>query len=560
MRIFELSKARFADLYFDVQNYLKQTLNSTDNEYSPNSIFGQLIGVVEGISQNMLAYIEDALTEQNKYTAQRKRSIMNLAELSGYTPSLGKAATCNVTLSYIPNNEKNTDVVLAHKTKIRCLNNGLTYNVILPQESIVLNIEKTNASKELFLVEGTYETQVFTATGGEYYSQNVSIQGDIDTDFLEVRVNGEKYEQVESLYDMNALGFQYTVKTGYKNGITIIFGNNEQGLQIYDGDQIEVTYLIHHGENGNINFDTNTSFAFEDTLQNVAGETVEANEIFNITLTNQAGITNGTFSENTAKIKQMIGYNSRSNVLSDAKNYKLMLSRYSFVGYNKTWSEMGSLVVNSLVLNNYKRLVKKGDDYFKLTEQDFFLTNDQKQSIKNSIGNSGHQLAGVIYNIYDAKIQKYAMYCYVTLKDTSYDTTYIENKIRQKVGQFFCELNNDMFVPKSDLIHLLKSTIDGIDSVDIYFLSEENETAILNRYYNKKTRNYSLVNGTFLTETNKVWLEYGEDPGLGLDEHGNILLEDEDTFPVLMGGWDYKVSKDTTDTTHVNDPLTIVFK
>ena len=49
----------------------------------------------------------------------------------------------------------------------------------------------------------------------------------------------------------------------------------------------------------------------------------------------------------------------------------------------------------------------------------------------------------------------------------------------------------------------------------------------------------------------------GENPNLGLDEHGNIYLPSDEQFPVLMGGWDYINSEGQ----EVNaEPIIITFK
>ena len=53
-----------------------------------------------------MLYIEDSLVEQNKYTAQRKKSIYGLAALSGYKPSYGKASTVTLKMNFVPYNNK----------------------------------------------------------------------------------------------------------------------------------------------------------------------------------------------------------------------------------------------------------------------------------------------------------------------------------------------------------------------------------------------------------------------------------------------------------------------
>lgn len=562
MKIFSLLQNKYLEFDQQVKAYLSKTLSDYKATYGNSTVFGQLINVLNSVVQNQLLYIEDSLTEQNKYTAQRKKSIYGLAQVSGYNPSLGKAATCNVKLSFIPSNHTNLNVILTNHTKVMCLQNGLTYNVVLPQESIVISIDRNNSSKYIQLVEGVFESQQFRSQGGQLYTQNISFSGDMDIDFLEVKVNNEIWERVDSLYDMSPDGKQYVCKTSIIKGADITFGNDQFGRALKDGDIIDVTYLIHSGELGNINGHEEAQFTFLDNSTNIAGEEISLNEIFNITLADGVSVNGGTYSETTDQVKEMIGYNSRSLVLADANNFKNMINKFSFCGYNRTWTEPGSLVVNSLIIKNYAQNLKKGNDYFGLTEKDFFLSDEQKASIKNCIANSGQQLAGTVYNIFDPSIWKYAAFIYIKCKDNNCDKLTIEAKVRELIGEFMMNIKSDQFIPKSDIIHLLKSNISDIDGVDVYFLSEKNETAIQTHQYIKQTYTYNATKGLYDIHEEVIRVNDGEDPGLGLDEYGNIYLENDSQFPVLMGGWDFISTSTYTEkqTTTVTDPLIITFR
>ena len=101
MRIFSLLDTQYTNFTNRVTNYLSKLLSKNKTTLGSNNVFGQIITVVGNAIQNVMLYIEDALVEQNKYTAQRKKSIYNLAALSGYMPSLGKAALVNLKLSYM---------------------------------------------------------------------------------------------------------------------------------------------------------------------------------------------------------------------------------------------------------------------------------------------------------------------------------------------------------------------------------------------------------------------------------------------------------------------------
>ena len=558
MKIFGLLDAQYTNFVQSVKNYLSNTLSNYDESYGNSTIFGQIINVLGATVQNIMLYIEDAFTEQNKYTAQRKKSIYGLAALSGYQPSLGKATGVQLKVNFIPSNTQGLNVVINNKERLTCTQNGLQYNIILPQEAVVLSIEKDNSTRYMYAVQGQFENQTFIADGGKYYTQNFKYQGNLDTDYLEVRVNDVLYEQVASIYDMDPDGTQYTFKVNYISGLDIIFGNNVHGSALNEGDVIKITYLVHDGEQGNLDVSKETHFVFNNSLADISGTAVNGNSIFNVTFATNDAVTSGSNSETTDQVRNMIGLNSRSLVMSSPDNYKNFLSKFSFCGYNRTWSEPGSLIINSLIIRNYKLLLDAGKDYFSMTEDDYKLNDIQKESLKNAVNKNGIQMAGVTYNIVDPDICKYAMYIYIKLKKTSADQEYITQQIRNIISNFFANAQSDIYIPKSDIISLIKNEISVVDGVNIYFLSEKNETALQTKEYTKVTQTYNPSTNTFVKKTEHIYLYDGENPNIGLDDHGNIYLESDEQFPVLMGGWDY-LNKEGQEVKIV-DPLIIVFE
>ena len=562
MNVLNLLQMRFNDLQNQVRVYLSKTLKDYNENYGNNTILGQLINVLGSTVQNVLLYIEDGLTEQNKYTVQRKKSIYSLAQLGGYNPSMGKAASCMVKMVIRPNNYNSYSITIPNKTKVVCSKNGMKYNIILPQEAVTFSIADDVQNKFLQIVEGNFESQSFISSGGQLYTQNVLFNSDIDIDFLEVKVNNEIWERKESLYDMDPIAKQYVVKTSLNKGIDILFGNNQYGRALNTGDKIDVTYLLHNGELGNIETDEDVYFLFQDSIKDTEGESIDGNGVFVIKLTDTSSVSGGTYSESAAKVKEMIGYNSRALVLADPKNYKVLLNRFSFVGYNRTWSDEGSLIVNSIILKNYKQMLEKGSDYFNLQKSDLFLTEAQKTSLKNYIANSGQQLAGVTYKINDPEVCKYAAYVYLKMKDVQYDKPSVEQAIKDAVGDFFMNIQNDMFIPKSDLVSVIKKASDAIDGVDLYFLGEKNEKAIIDKHYINKTYSYNPSKGNYDIKEEMVYVEDGVNPGIGFDEYGNIYLDNNDQFPVLMGGWQFRSSKqgEAPQYTTISNPLILVFR
>lgn len=558
MRIFSLMQTKYYQFEQSIRGYLSQTLSKYGSNYGNNTIFGQLINVLGSVVQNIMLYIEDAMVEQNKYTAQRKKSIYGLAALSGYNPSMGQTSGVMLSVSYTPTNVQDTNAIINNRQSLTCTQNGLPYCLMLPQEAIIMSIEKDNTPRQIYAVQGRFETQTFISTGGKYYTQNFNFQGNLDTNYMTIKINGEDWEYIDSYYDMQPNGKQWTYKVSAIGGIDLIFGNDKYGRALLDGDVIEVSYLLHDGEAGNLDPNLETYFVFDDPIKTISGGEVDGNALFNITFASNDAVTSGTNSESIDQVKMMIGLNSRSLVLADPNNYKAMLNNFSFVGYNRTWTEPGSMVINSIIMRNYRALLNDGKSYFDLNESDFKLTALQKASLQSYITTSGNMLAGTSYNIFDPEICKYAMYVYLKFSNTNYDKEYIRNYVKNLVSIFFSNIQSDIFIPKSDIIQLLKNYVTGLEGVDIYFLSERNETALQTRQYVNTTKTYDPSTGTYKSKNTTVYLAPGENPNLGLDEHGNIYLESDEQFPVLMGGWDYV--NDNNNQVAITDPLIIIFE
>ena len=557
MRLFNLRNIQFQQILEDIQKYLAASTGSVKS-INKNTIFGQLMTVVAGVAHNIMLYIEDSLVEQNKYTAQRKKSVVGLAALSGYQPSYGKASGVWVRLAHKANNRNSLDVIIQDHQRILCSQNGLYYNLVLGKSAMVVKCDTNLANDYLYAVQGQFETQRFTATGGAFYAQNLKFTGFLDTDYMTVKVNDEEWERVESLYDMEPNAKQYIIRYNPVSGVDIVFGNGINGRIVNPDSNIEVNYLLHDGESGNLDTNENIYFLFATKVVDIAGQPVDGNNCFEIKLATEDSVAAGANSESISQIRQMIGFNSRSLVLSDSNAYKAFLNKFSFVGYNRTWSEPGQLQVHSLVMRNYKQYCQQGSDYFKLREDQFNLSKIQKDSIQNAIIASGAQLAGTQYNILDIDLCKYALYIYIKLKNNDTDHEIIRTKIRTLVGEFFGDIQSDSYVPKSDIINLIKENVPEVDGVTCYFLSERNETALRQLQYDSDQYIFDPVAGTYRKKTITIKLIPGENPLLGLDAHGNISIDANNQFPVLMGGWSFLNSSDQV--VDVTDPLTIVFE
>ena len=68
MKIFSLIQTKYYQFENAVKNYLAKTLSHYGTQYGNNTIFGQLVNVLNGVVQNIMLYIEDSMVESVKET------------------------------------------------------------------------------------------------------------------------------------------------------------------------------------------------------------------------------------------------------------------------------------------------------------------------------------------------------------------------------------------------------------------------------------------------------------------------------------------------------------
>ena len=64
-----------------------------------------------------------------------------------------------------------------------------------------------------------------------------------DKNYLEVYVNGEKFEQAACVYDMTENSKQFVCNVDFDNTFSIMFGNEIFGYRIHEGDSIKIRFI-----------------------------------------------------------------------------------------------------------------------------------------------------------------------------------------------------------------------------------------------------------------------------------------------------------------------------
>ena len=542
MKFLDPSKISFNQIQVAVRDWLIDTYSQSYSVFAKSSPYGQILAVIQEFAQMMFFYIEDSLVELNIYTATKQRSIFGWARLAGHNPTraLSAQGTLNLKIKAgadIPINA--TYLLLLDKTKISCTNNNKKYFVQLGNYNGSLRIDLK--SKDVFpikIVQGELETQVVTGNGKELQSFTLMSKGSIENEMVWVTVNGESYEVVDSLYDMPKGQKLCMVKTGISGGIDLYFGNEDYGVIPPLGSAITVQYVKSDGFQGNI-FSKSSSIEFKFLESGYAntGEEVDLNKVFDIYI--EKSVLLGADGESPELTKLIAPKTSRSYVLANPDNYINFLSRfnYSYVNAYTTHEDdyiADDNVVYLFLIPDIARRLSQNTDYYTTPLTNFYLDEAEKNALIDFIDMSGKQIISTELQVVDPILTKYALNIYLRVYDTI-DQPTLKNEIINKVSEYLLKVNRRDKIPKSDIIAMIEG-IKGVDSVNLSFVSEKNERAIIDGFYIQNVNTIDKVRGITVVTQNQINLSSGEDPNLGLDDFGDIQIGLNE-MPVIRGGF-----------------------
>lgn len=525
MNIFKKNNILIQGLVSDSFEYLQKVYSQSRNVFTVASAWGQILFVLQNLSQLILYFIEDSITELNIFQATRDYSVKSLARIAGYDP--GRASTAQGEIS-IKWNNKTADIVggaviIPNNIRIRCEQNGLFY-------SLIMNTNKTKVlltpgeSKKFKTVQGTFKTASFTGNQKLLQSFNVnSIAGAyVDQQYVGVFIDEEKWKKYDSLYDIPYDGKGFLSRMGISTGIDIYFGNTNFGKIPRRGSIVRVEYLETLGYSGNIVSTKNNplTFVFTGPGEDIFGNEINLNNYLNIH--NEIDPSFGSDPESIDLIRLVAPKTSRSYVFANASNYEIFLERLGIFSQISAFSTFDDdnleddNVIYIYLIPNITLNLESNEDYFNLNIQDFLLTNSQKLQILNLLEDSGSMIATSVVKILEPRITRYVGNALITVFE-GYDLDIIKDNIREQVSEYFIGLNRRDRVPKSDIIAIIEG-IPGIDSVSFYFIGQKNE---------KNQESISGLKNISLKEKSKL---------LGLNEHGDIIM-DKDEMVLLRGGF-----------------------
>ena len=249
----------------------------------------------------------------------------------------------------------------------------------------------------------------------------------------------------------------------------------------------------------------------------------------------------GSDSEDPSFTRLIAPYQSNSFVLANPNNYIYYLSKYDFWSFIDAYNTKDDEyldddnIIYLFLIPNVKKKLTSDLDYFSIPEIEFSMTADEKAMTYEILNKSGRQVVTAETRIVEPIIRKYALNVVIRYFE-DFDKDEIRVAIRKNLDEYFLNINRRDRIPRSDLISIVEN-VEGIDSVNIFFISEQNEQAIRDGFY------FIPVYGTdpitdqrVLIENKKIVLKPKEDPQLGLDSFGDVIIQN-DELAIIRGGW-----------------------
>jgi len=573
-KFLEASRIKANEIKEDARLYISRVYGRASELFTVASPFAQIMSVVSDLTELIMYYIEDATVEQNILTAQQPESIYGLARLAGHNPSRGFSAIGEISVRWKPgmqNDVAGDTLYINANSQIRSDLNGLTY--LLRSSTDIISLSTSNVEYiRIPIIQGITESQDVTGTGEAFQTFNIQTGGTTAHDEVTVAVNGEAWRIYDSVYDMQADTRGVIVKTGILGGIDLFFGNGNFGKIPANGSIITVEYLKSKGREGNLGESKDVTFKFIDPGYDGLKDEYDLNELLEIKVNSSPKM--GADPESVEFTKMIAPLTSKSFVLATPDNYEYFLAKYNMFSYIDAYNTVDDQyldddnVIYLFLLPDVNSKLVAGQDYFSVPTEEFFFSQSELDGIRSAIENSGQQMVTTEIEFVEPVKKQYAMNINVRHFE-GFDEIQLMNDIRAKVSEYLLKITRRDRLPKSDIVALIEN-VEGIDSVNVQFMSKSNEEAIRNGYY--------TVTQTTITPQSPVLEDVGNgksrvlffkksvtsnkveiDPSVGipanvryevtgLDEFGDIVLNKQEVA-MFRGGW-----QDRTGAIVADDP------
>jgi len=317
-------------------------------------------------------YTERRAEESYILTAKTRSSIINLVALLNYQPKRKTSATGNLTFSIALALDK--IVYIPKYTECQSVS-GVKY---LVNESAA--IEKGQTSISVKCIQGELVRTDITSDGSveqEYLINNTDVENSSDVNNLTFRIviDGAEWSRVDSFIASTNVSKHYRVINDPEGTVTVIFGDNINGLAPESGSTITIQYVKSAGLNGNV--------TYADKITQINSTIYDEDETaVTVTVTNSGSFLGGDDEEDIEEIRYEAPRVFKTGQRAvNRDDFIAILENYSGVANVNVWGENEEIEVSGVaadyeMLNKVKMCIilqewELPDDTFKNTLSEF---------------------------------------------------------------------------------------------------------------------------------------------------------------------------------------------
>ena len=244
----------FNDLRTQIKNYLRSNSSFTDFDFE-GSNFSILIDTLAYNSYITSYNTNMAVNESFIDSATLRENVVSLARNIGYVPRSKKASIATVSFS-IDITGKPVQSVKLHKGIVAVGSiSGGNYIFSIPDD-ITATPDPSGIVRfeNISIYEGTYLTKTFKVNDSLPDEKYIIPNQNVDTSTIRVTVKTnviENYVPYTNIFDVNKESRLFLVQEIEDEKYQILFGDGTLGKKPKDGSDIEVSYILTNGIEGN---------------------------------------------------------------------------------------------------------------------------------------------------------------------------------------------------------------------------------------------------------------------------------------------------------------------
>lgn len=247
-------------------------------------------------------YIDRAANEAFISTATQRASVLQIANLLGYTPTDITPSTVTLTFQ----NSTSFPITIPALTQVATslIQNATTTQIVFETNSsltIPAASGSTNGSATVTATQGeTVSNEVIGTSDGSANQTYQLLNSSVINSSVEITINGVSYQNVQYLIDSNSYDPVFTTFTNADGYTYITFGDGVSGRIPPNGVAIYATYRIGAGSQGNVASNTITYIINVPSSTIPAGLTVSNQDIV---VSGDGAATGGADAESTDSIR-----------------------------------------------------------------------------------------------------------------------------------------------------------------------------------------------------------------------------------------------------------------